>query len=196
MIGLYTLACFRLDKFYMGRYFWDEDCNRKQNKNQLGERFWTGLLQPFMELFGNGMTAHFWHFNTIKILESNYKENHKENYKNYELVLESSLRQFRIFDKGFIVAVLTSAWVDINPFQTCAIIKPTKDNTDILWKIFFATDVQNGLFQEEKCSHRGAVKVVIDGQGSVWGRDINGNFIELEIVEYCKAYQNTHILFV
>lgn len=182
IITLYLLACYRLDKHYSGRYFWDTNCHK--------EKICTNLLQPFMELLGNGMTAHFWHFRTLPIKNCNFKPK-------FELKLQSNRPATRIFSKGLFLSIITSIWVDINPFQRCAVIKPVYSSEitpNTLWKIWFMTGTQTT--QEEKCSHFGTVKIVVDGQGGIFGRETDGNFIELEVVTYCKAYQNTHILFV
>lgn len=173
----YFLAVYRLDQFYLNRYFWDNNCKL--------ERVLTSFIQPFMELFANGMTAHFWHFEDL-----DWKTNSIE--KKYFLELNNFRPPFRIFDKGKFLAILTAAWVDCNPWQTCAIIRPK--NYKGKWKIFFP--LSSNICQEEKCSHYGRVKVVIDGKGNILGRDLNGNFIELEVLGYCLAFEKTHILFV
>jgi hypothetical protein len=180
-VSLYFLAVYRLDKFYMGKYFWDQNCEK--------ERFFTCLLQPFMELFGNSMTAHFWHFKNIYL-----SQEQKQVIYNFELPVNSSCKPFRVFNRGKPIAIITSACVDVNPMQECVIIQP-KIHTG-KWKLFFAVSYDNGLFQEEKCSHIGAVKVAIDGTGTLLGRDLEANFIELEILKPCKAHQDTHILMV
>jgi hypothetical protein len=177
LIVLYLLAAFRLDIFYSGRYFWQEG----QDK----ERFFTGLLQPFMELFGNGMTAHFWHFKDVKFET-------KDLDKKFLLKLSNHKKPFRRLSSGKFLAVLTSAWVDTNPLQDCAIIKPKNYNGK--WQLFFP--INSKICQLEKCSHYGAVKVAVDGSGTILAKDEQGKFIELELVEYCKAWQQTHILFV
>ena len=175
-IFCYILAVWRLDNFYSNRYFWNANCTL--------ERILTSTMQPFMEIFANGMTAHFWHFEDLDFETSSLE-------KKYFLELDNFVPQFRIFDRGKFLAILTSAWVDVNPWQTCAVIRPKSYKGK--WKIFFPL---GNVCQEEKCSHQGSVKVVVDGKGVILGRDLNGNSIELELLGYCQAFQKTHILFV
>lgn len=176
-VFLYSLAAFRLDIFYSGRYFWP--------KNMKKERFFTSLMQPFMELFGNGMTAHFWHFQDVVYSIKNLD-------KKFILNLTNNKKPFRKLNNGKFLAVLTSAWVDTYPFQDCAIIKPK--NYTGKWRLFFP--ISSKVCQIEKCSHIGAVKVVVDGNGQVLAKNEKDEFIELELVKYCKAWQDTHILFI
>jgi hypothetical protein len=180
LILLYFLAIIRLDLFYNNRYFWNQNCR--------WERVGTSLIQPIMELFGNSMTAHFWHFQDFTI-DRNCFEHDK-----FILQLNSNRKSFRKFNNIPILSFFSSAYVDINPFQTCAIIRP-KDYIG-KWKIVFARDWNHNLFSIEKCSHVGAVKVVVDGSGGIMGQGESGSLIELELVKYCKAWQNTYILFV
>jgi hypothetical protein len=147
----------------------------------------TGLLQPFMELFGNRMTAHFWHFRKIKL-------NKNELLSNHILQVQGSLKTKRIFGRNKLLAILTSIWVDINPQQNCLIIQPI-DYTG-QWQLVFPSNWDQGIFEEEKCFHRGPAKIVVDGSGIVMARNSNGKFVELQIITKCKAYQNRHILFI
>ena len=172
---IYLLTVFRLDQHYSNRYFWDEDCGWQQ--------FWSSIGQPIMELFGNSMIAHFWCFETIRgkiIIPSHCR-----------LQIPCQSPPFRRFNRG-LETVLRSAWVDVNPNQLCAIVQPV----DYIgrWKIFFQTG--GNTFQEAKFSHTGAVKVVVDGSGQMYGRDLSGVFIELEILQNVKAWQRTDILMV
>lgn len=172
---IYSLAVFRLDQYYANRYFWDSGCGR--------ERFWSSATQPIMELIGNSMVAHFWCFKTIK---GNIEIPH---YCKLDISCDKPM--FRKFNSG-IETVLRSAWVDINPKQTCAIIEPV--NHIGKWKIFFQTGI--GIYQEAKFSHRGKVKIAIDGPGQIYGRDLKGNFLELVIIDKVEAWKRTDILMV
>lgn len=174
IIFIYAIWVWRLDIFYSGRYFWDQNCDL--------ERFLTALLQPFMEIFGNSMTAHFWHFKKQRL-----------GTKPILLELKSWKKPFRLIGGNKFADILTSAWVDTNPNQQTAIVRPKTYKGD--WKLVSFTD-QTGVFEVEKCSHIGAVKVVVDGNGSIMAIDQNNNWIELELVNYCKAWQNTHILMI
>jgi hypothetical protein len=174
-VVLYALAVFRLDQYYSDRYFWDTGYAKERIASSVG--------QPLMELFGNSMVAHTWCFRTFK--------RHIDIPHNCKLSIECEKPLFRKFNSG-ILTFITSAWVDVNPMQECAIIQP-KDYTD-KWKIFFQTGI--GIYQEAKFSHRGQIKIVVDGQGEIYGRDLDGNFLELEIVGRCKAWKRTDILMV
>jgi hypothetical protein len=179
-ISIYFLVAIRLDLFYNNRYFWNNNCR--------WERVGTSMIQPIMELFANSMTAHFWHFQDFQ-LDHNCFEHDK-----YILQLDSNNKSFRKFNNIPVLSFFSSAYVDVNPFQSCAIIRPK--NYIGKWKIVFARDWNRDLFSIEKCSHLGAVKVVVDGSGGIMGQDDEGKLIELELVKYCKAWQNTDILFV
>lgn len=180
IISLYILAVIRLDLFYNNRYFWDRNCR--------WQRVGTSLIQPLMELFGNSMTAHFWHFRELKLDRNSF------DYAKYILQLNSYKKPFRKFNHIPVLSFFTSAYVDVNPFQSCAIIQPKEYSGK--WKIVFARNWTNNLFGIEKCSHIGSVKVVIDGSGGIMGQGEDGNLIELELVKYCKAWQHTDVLFV
>jgi hypothetical protein len=172
---VYGLAAFRLDQYYSNKYFWDTSCIRERLASSAG--------QPLMELFGNSMIAHTWCFRTFK--------QHIDIPHNCKLSIDCEKPLFRKFNSGWLTFI-TSAWVDINPMQECAIIQP-KDYYG-KWKIFFQTGI--GIYQEAKFSHIGQVKIVVDGQGEIYGRDQNGKFLELEIVSRCKAWKRTDILMV
>ena len=140
-----------------------------------------------MEIFGNSMTAHFWHFKKIDFDLSDIPN---------KMVLNvgTNTSSFRVFHKNRFFAVLTSAFVDINPLQTCLVIKPKNSNKP--WKLFYPLNLEKGKFEEEKCSHIGEAKIIVDGNGCVLARDIDGNFLELEIVQHCLAWQRTDVLFI
>jgi hypothetical protein len=180
VISLYFLAIIRLDLFYNNRYFWNQGCK--------WERVGTSLVQPIMELFGNSMTAHFWHFHNFQ-MDHNCFEHDK-----YILQLNSDRNSFRKFNNIPVLSFFTSAYVDVNPLQTCAIIKPK--NYAGKWKIVFARNWNHNVFSIEKCSHIGAVKLIVDGNGGIMGQGEDGKLIELELVKYCKAWQSTDVLFV
>ena len=174
------MAIIRLDLFYNNRYFWNKNCS--------WERVGTSLIQPIMELFGNSMTAHFWHFENYKLDRNSFDHN------KYILQLYSPKSSFRRFNNVPILSFFSSAYVDVNPLQTCAIIKPK--NYDAKWKIIFARDWNNNIFSIEKCSHIGAVKIVVDGKGGIIGQGENQELIELELIKYCRAWQHTDILYI
>lgn len=180
IIILYFLTVFRLDLFYNNRYFWNKNCK--------WERVCTSSIQPLMELFGNSMTAHFWHFENFH-LDHNCFERGK-----YILQLTSKKKSLRKFNKIPILSFFSSAYVDVNPFQSCAIIQPKDYNGK--WKIVFARNWNHNIFSIEKCSHIGPVKVVVDGNGGIMGQSEEGELIELRLVQYCKAWQRTDVLYV
>ena len=180
LILIYILAAIRLDLFYNNRYFWNPNCK--------WQRVGTSLIQPIMELFGNSMTAHFWHFEDL------YLDHNSLDHDKYILQLNSSRRSFRMFNKIPILSFFSSAYVDVNPFQTCAIIQPKSYQGK--WKIVFARDWNNDIFSIEKCSHLGAIKIVVDGTGGILGQSESDELLELELVKYCKAWQDTDVLYV
>ena len=180
LILFYFIAVIRLDLFYNNRYFWNKNCK--------WERVGTSLIQPIMELFGNSMTAHFWHF------ENFYLDRNSFDHSKYILQLNSPKNSFRMFNKIPILSFISSAYVDVNPFQTCAIIRPKTYQGK--WKLVFARDWNNNIFSIEKCSHIGKVKVVVDGNGGIMGQGENGDLLELELIKYCKAWQCNEILYV
>jgi hypothetical protein len=177
---LYILAAIRLDLFYNNRYFWNQNCRL--------ERFATSAIQPLMEIFGNSMTAHFWHFENFK-MDHNCFDHDK-----YILQLHSNKKPFRKLNNIPLVTFFTSAFVDINPLQSCAIIQPKSYIGK--WKLVFARDWSHDVFSIEKCSHIGPAKVVVDGAGGIIAVDQQGELIELELVRYCKAWQHTEVLYI
>jgi hypothetical protein len=178
-IGIYLVLVVVLKSKYSRLYFWNKDC--------IIEEIATNLIQPIMELIGNSMTAHNWHFQRLD--NPNSTEIHSK-----ITCIRSNTKPIRKFDSGFVKMILTSAFVDVNPLQQCAILRP-KSYT-YKWKIAFPTDLSKDEFKIEKCSHFGAVKIVIDGSGCNFGIGEKGEIIELEVVEICKAYQRKDILFV
>ena len=175
----YLIVCVALDQYYSRLYQWQNNC--------LLQRFLTSLGQPIMEIIGNGMTAHFWHFERFAFDKTKIDSKYILNVGNKPFSV-------RVFDRNKLLAILTSIWVDINPFQDCLIIKPK--NYDGQWSLVFPKHYDNNIFEQEKCLHTGQVKVVIDGQGMLLARDSNGNWLELEITNSCKAYQYRNVLFI
>jgi hypothetical protein len=179
VVVIYLVFVVVLKSKYSGLYFWNDGCGKEQTA--------TDLLQPLMEIVGNSMTAHNWHFE--KYNSTNIDQIHSK-----ILCIRTNKKPIRRFDSGFIAMILTSAFVDINPFQQCAILKPKIHQGK--WKIAFPSDLDSGEFKIEKCSHIGAVKIVIDGSGCNFGVSETGEIIDLELVELCKAYERKDILFV
>jgi hypothetical protein len=180
LIVLYFLAVIRLDLFYNNRYFWNKNCR--------WERIGTSLIQPIMELFGNSMTAHFWHFDNFELDRNSFE------HDKCILQVSSTKKSFRLFNNVPILSFFSSAYVDVNPFQKCAIIQPIDYKGK--WKIVFARNWDQDQFCIEKCSHIGPVKIVVDGSGGMMGQGEHGEFVHLELVQYCKAWERTDILFV
>ncbi len=178
-IFIYFITVLILDFYYTKRYIWLPNC--------LLERLLTGLLQPLMEVCGNRMTAHFWHFRQVLISKEDLPSE-------YLLRVEDYKKSRRVFGKNKLMSILSSIWVDINPHQNCLIIQPV--NYFGQWQLVFPSNWDDGIFEEEKCFHVGCAKIVVDGTGFVLARDRNGNFLQLKIVSKCKAYQYRHILFI
>jgi hypothetical protein len=178
-ILIYLAFAIVLDYSYSKKYKWCKNCFK--------ERFLTGILQPFMEVFGNKMTAHFWHFRPVKIDKDTIKPNFVLEIKDYS-------KSNRIFGKNKLLSILSSIWVDINPNQKCFVIRPI--DYDGFWQLVFPTDWNNSKFEEEKCFHKGLAKIVIDGSGFIMARDFDGNFIQIEVVLECKASEFKDVLFI
>jgi hypothetical protein len=175
---IYIITAIILDYFYSKKYTWNQNCTL--------ERVATSSIQPIMEIIGNGMTAHNWTFKNILIK--------KQIPEGCKLCYEVSQNPFAKLHSKRIKRILTSAVVDINPFQPAAIIRPK--NYEGKWKICFEIDKNQGLYQIAKYSHTGKVKILIDGSGYIMGMDSSGEFLELEIVEYCKAWQRRDVFLV
>jgi hypothetical protein len=178
IIIVYTIIAIILDWAYSRKYTWDQNC--------IPERIATSVIQPVMEIVGNGMTAHNWTFQNIIIK--------KEISESCKLCFETSSKQFRKFGSNRFQRILTSAIVDINPMQSAAIIRPKTHQGN--WRICFAINDNQGHYQVTKYSYQGQVKILIDGSGYIMGMDSSGKFLELEIVQYCKAYQRRDVLLV
>ncbi len=183
LILFYLLTAIILDQVYNRCYFWDANC--------IPQRIATSLLQPLMEIFGNGMTAHTWHFEYFKVTETidqKYRLDVCPKHPN------KANKSFRKFNSNPILRILTSALVDINPFQEALIIMPKNHNGK--WKIAFEVNQNNNIYQKAKYSHIDKVKILVDGEGCIMGMDDKDNFIELKSVGSCRAYQHRNILLV
>jgi hypothetical protein len=176
---LYLSYSVYLNYQYSKVYTWDK-------KNTFFERLGTALLQPFMDVFANKKTTHFWSWKEIQLHTDIVKLSHCK-----PLEVKCDVK-YRHFNAG-IRSIITGAFVDVNPRQPCVIIRPKTYKNN--WKLAFATN-NEGLMQIPKFSHVGVIKIVLDGDGHLFGLDMNNNFIELEIVSYCRADQQKDVLFV
>lgn len=177
-VGIYLLYVILLDWYYFRRYQWDSQC--------ILERACTGLIQPLMELIGNRMSAHFWHFKKLKLQTKPEPK--------YYLKVGHHTNPSRFFGKNRLLEIFSSAIVDVNPVQPCAIIKPKHHEKK--WKLIYPTNLNNQEFDIEKCSHIGQAKIVLAGEGYVLAQDESGNWIELEIIQNCKAFERRDVLFI
>ena len=149
----------------------------------------TVLLQPAMELVGNGKVTHFYDYKTID------KSTISTNILPLKLI--PSKPQIRKLDNS-INSIFSNAFAHTVLIQEAAIITPI--NYSGKWSLVFCQNMSAGSSEEEcqtsKIKHTGQVKILVDGSGSIWGFTEDEKWIELKLVEYLDKNQRQDILFI
>ena len=133
--------------------------------------FYTDALQPIMHLFFYQKVTHHCHWLKIE---------YQDNFQEIGLVVRSlettrSLKSnLSLNDRVGIVLA------EMNGQKESAIIKPKNYKGD--WSMGFCNS-QNNFCQRSKLEHAGSVKILVDGEGIIWGFDDQNQEIELEIVK-------------
>ncbi|MEQ8971018.1 MAG: hypothetical protein RIE73_11550 [Coleofasciculus sp. C1-SOL-03] len=148
-------------------------------------KFIDRVLQPFMNAFGNKKVTHFWHYQETSAAEL-------ENNPDIALSLHSVKEQKRNFKKSF-TTFPRNALADLGWVKDAAIIEPIKYEKE--WSFVFQ-DTDSDACQECVLTHKGAVKVLIDGSVIVWGRGQNGEIVQLHLVRMTTVKLDKDILFI
>lgn len=153
-------------------------------KSEFPLKIATDLIQPFMEVFGNGKATHMWHWENI---------NPDYDYKKYGFKRDST--QVRVFKPQFdLGTTLVNARASLNGIKELIVVKPK--NYTGKWTEAYCVNQEPIFCQRSIISFEGAVRILNDGDGYTWGLDESGNPIELEILREIPANEERDILFV
>lgn len=77
--------------------------------------------------------------------------------------------------------------------QEAAVIKPV--NYDKKWSLVFK-DQYFGVCQESILLHEGSIKILVDGNITIWGKSEDETIIRLQLVELVNVNDKRNILFI
>lgn len=143
------------------------------------------LLQPFMNFLGNRKVTHIWHWQPINALEL-------QESQEAALQLFSRKKQKRNFRKS-ILTFPRNAIADLGWVVDAAIIEPEKYEGE--WSFLFQ-DMNSDACQECTLLHKGAVKILIDGDVKAWGRGEEGRLVKLKLVRMTTIKSDQDVLFI
>jgi hypothetical protein len=142
----------------------------------------TFTLQPIMEVFAHSKITHACHFkdtNSIPNLES-------------QLFVKSQSQPIRRFDDNPL-NIFINAYADLGVAKEAWIIEPIDYQGQ--WSLVYY-DSQSGRSQRSILNHIGAIRILVDGQGYVWGEGQNGEVIELSLIKKTWVSQDKKYLFI
>ncbi len=148
-------------------------------------KFIDTVLQPFMNVFGNKKVTHFWHYQETSATDL-------ENSQEIALFLDSVKEQKRNFKKSF-TTFPRNALADLGWVRDAAIIEPV--NYEEEWSFVFQ-DIYSDACQECVLTHKGAVKVLVDGSVRIWGRGQKGEIVPLHLLGMTVVELDRDILFI
>lgn len=141
----------------------------------------TILIQPVSEVLADGKVTHFYDWteiskNKMSNLQGAKLRSKKEKYgeENKDISWKNFLKQF-------------------GKVEEAAIINP--QNYDGQWSLIFCTE--NGeICKQSNILHKGSIKILVDGNDTIWGIDKNDNIIPVVIEKYTDRDSAKHILFI
>jgi hypothetical protein len=144
----------------------------------------TLLLQPIMEVLADGMISHPWDWQAF---DANRLD---ERAPGLQVISKSSIRNFNAdFD-------LSNLWIDLGGSKEAAIIGPAT-NYSGYWSLVFCWYEASSLkCKQGSVMFKNQVKIIVDGNGPVWGMDEKGNLIPLKNFGYVKRWERRDLLLV
>ncbi len=158
---IYVLIAYFFYFVYPPRYSY-----RKENFSQTQA---TILIQPFMEVFGYQKVSHWYDWKDVSEAEI------PKIIQPLSIFASSDYR--KLDEKNPIRNTLAS----LGKVTESAIVEPV--NYSGKWSIVFCTQ-DRGLCQESNILVKGRVKILVDGNGELWGKSQQNEIIQLRIVGY------------
>jgi hypothetical protein len=141
----------------------------------------TILMQPFMEIFGDSKVSHWYDWQTISESEIDKKVN--------PLVLKSKnsqYGQYSSFSYKNVIRILGGV-------KEAVIVQPLSYSKN--WSLISCNKQENVCIKSDLL-HTGPVKILVDGENSLWGIDQSSNYIELKLIKLIDRSENKDILFI
>jgi hypothetical protein len=147
----------------------------------------TILLQPLMEVVGQGKTGHQYNWQPFR---SDKIPNQIQTVKVYAKRPNSTR-----FEPGWLSGLREA----LDWRMEAVILAPADKKMDKPWSLIFC---QNDEFNQiKKCfrndiMHQGQIKMLIIGSGEIWGMDTDGQIFDLRVINYVPRTERTDLLFV
>lgn len=139
------------------------------------------IAQPFMEVFENGKVTQFYNWENIEKSEIESKIE--------PLIIRSKAEQYREYGKPSYKNFFGS----LGMVQEAALISP--QNYGGTWSLVYCNTKTN-FCQKNNISYTGTVKILVDGDGELWGINQNGNYIQLKLGMYINRKEYPDVLFI
>lgn len=129
----------------------------------------TILMQPVMEVFGYQKVSHWYDWKDIS---------QNDIPKNIQPVSILASDNYRKLDEKNSVR---NAFASFGRVKEAAIIEPV--NYSGKWSLIFCTQ-EKSLCQESNILAKGRIKILVDGNGELWGKSQENEIIQLRIIGY------------
>lgn len=141
----------------------------------------TILLQPIMDIFGYSKISHWYNYSQID------KAKIPQNILPLNISGDSNVRKL---DQQLF---WSNTAVSLGKVDQAVIIEPA--NFSGKWSLVFCIK-DSDFCQESNIVTKGAVKLIADGQQQAWGKDEQGNFIQLKLDRYINRGDYPTILHI
>jgi hypothetical protein len=152
-----------------------------RNQNTVDENL-TIIMQPFMEVFADSKVSHWYDWQPISKSQINPDTT--------ALTLKSKANQYGEYDNVLSYKNLVRS---LGGVKEAAIIEPTDYSG--FWSLVFCNKMDD-ICSKGNIMQSGKVKILLDGENSLWGLDSNGNFIELKLDKLTDRTQDKDVLFI
>ncbi len=142
----------------------------------------TFSLQPIMEVFASSKVTHTCHF---KMVEKN------QNYQS-QLFVKSNSPQIRRLGSNPL-NIFRNAIADLGVAKEAWVVEP--EDFQGQWSLVFYEE-QSQITQRSTLIHSGQIKILVDGEGHVWGENIDGEIIQLKLIKKTTVSSDKQILFI
>lgn len=139
------------------------------------------LIQPVMDLIGNSKVSYWYDYSKIE------KKQIPENISSLNIRSDSNTRNLQ--EKMF----WRNTKASINGVNTAVIVEPA-DYTG-KWSLVYCI-IDKDFCEQSNILATGKVKLISDGQQQIWGKDEQGNFLQLKLIKYSQRSDNPEILHI
>ncbi len=143
----------------------------------------TVLMQPVMEIFGNGQVSHWYDWESIK-----YVDEIDKTVPSVETIPEDE--QIRDYSKNI---TWDNAIASLGKIKNTAIIEPI--NHEGKWRLVYCTKDKT-ICEKSNIVVIGEAKILIDGKMLLWGIDKDDKFLQIQIKEYIDIDKELDIILI